>query len=93
MPLFCRRKILIGQWRLSRALDANKWLAGPRMAAIATVSKFVEGGDKLGAVLPFNRLFKPLYPWIDDGLDHLCDRKPVKGRVQPSTTVAFSAGF
>jgi hypothetical protein len=30
----------------------------------------------MGAVLPFNRLFKPHYPWINDGLDHLGDGNP-----------------
>ena len=35
------------------------------------------------AVPPFNHLSEPLFPWIDDGLDHLGDRNPVKGRMQP----------
>jgi hypothetical protein len=83
VPLFPRRKILIGQWRLDWTLDANKRLAGPRVAAVAAASKLVEGGDKFSAALCPNRLFEPLYPRIDDGLDHLGDRNAFKGWKQP----------
>ena len=75
-PLLDGSKVLIAEWRLAGALDANKRLASSRVAAVATVGKPVEGGDKMGAVLPFNRLFKPHYPWINDGLDHLGDGNP-----------------
>ena len=74
LPLFFWRKILVGQWRRDWTLNAYKRLAGSRVAAIAAVGKLVEGGRKFGAALCSNRLFKLLYPWIDDGLDHLSDR-------------------
>ena len=79
VPLFCRRKILVGQWRLDWTLDANKRLVGPRVAAVAAASKLVEGDNKFSATLCPNRLFKPLYPRIDDGLDPLGDSNAFKG--------------
>ena len=82
-PLFFWRKILIGQWRRDWTLNAYKRLSGCRVAAIAAAGKLVEGGCKFYAALCSNRLFNLLYPWIDDGLDHLSDREAVKGWKKP----------
>src|SRR6202021_1569484 len=82
-PLLCGRKILIADRGRVRALDADKRLAGSGMAGVAAVGQLVEGGDKLSVVFRSNRLFKPRYPRIDHGLDHLGDGKPVNGRMKP----------
>jgi hypothetical protein len=63
-------------------LNPYKGLVRTRVAAVATAGKLVEGDAKFSATLCSNRFFKLLYPWIDDGLDHLCDRNPVKGWMQ-----------
>src|SRR5262249_35409416 len=81
--LFWRSKVLIAERGLVRALDANKRLAGGRVAAVAALGEAIEGGDELRAVLALDRLFKPLDARIDDGLDHLGNRNPVKRRMKP----------
>src|ERR1700733_12986287 len=83
VPLLCRSKILIADRGCARALNADKRLPGSGMAGVAAVGQLIEGCDKLGVVFRSNRLFKPLYPWIDDGLDHLGDSNPVNGRMKP----------
>src|SRR5580704_18137625 len=83
MPLLHRSKALVAEGRLARALNADERLAGAGVTGVAAVGQIVEGGDKLVIVLRSGRLFKPFYPGVNDGLDHVGDSNPVDGRMKP----------